>query len=257
MNQIDHSKEFSEKFLLKLEEELKIVFNGCKRIAIKIHFGEPGNKNAFIPEQIKPIIEVLKKLKIDFFFYDSSVAYSSPRNNPHTHKKVAEQKGWGELGEIKTDNRFIRCHGKFMNYEVCRSLIEADGVLVISHVKGHACSGFGGAIKNLGMGALTKKSKRKIHAGGKPKIVGKCMRCKLCEKACPIEGIKVTDKPKFKKCYGCSDCIRVCLNEVLSPKINYFDELLADGANTAQSNFKKVFYISYLQNISKDCLFYV
>ncbi len=173
MTKIYHSKEI-QPFLGNLKQELKQTFADCKIIAIKIHFGEPGNRSAFTPEQIKPITNILKELNINFFLYDSSVNYSSLRDNPITHKKFAIDKGWGNLGEIKTDDDFILVNGKNMNYEVCKSLIDADGVLVISHVKGHVCTGFGGAIKNLGMGALTKKTKVSIHAGGSVYFKGEC-----------------------------------------------------------------------------------
>lgn len=253
MKKIYYSKDLGEQFLVNLKNELRRVFKNCRKIAIKIHFGEPGNKSAFKPRDIKPVTDLLKELNIDFSLYDSSVTYNSLRSNSFSHRKYAIDKGWGELGEINTEDNFIVVKGKRMNYEVSKFLADADGVLVISHFKGHYCCGFGGAIKNLGMGALSKKSKSNIHSGGEPVIIGKCTKCKNCERACPINGIVVLDEPKFEKCYGCSNCIYSCKNKVLKPKVDFFDYLLADGANAAQSKFKKVYYVSYLKNISKFC----
>lgn len=253
MAKIYYSKQLNQVFLTNLKEKLKQEFKDCKTIAIKIHFGEPGNKTAFTPEQIKPIANILEQLNINFFLYDSPVAYNSPRNTPEGHKKVAISKGWDKLGEIRTNDDYLTIKGNSMSYEVCQELIKADAVLVISHIKGHICSGFGGAIKNLGMGALTKKTKGDIHSGGKPILLDGCTQCKTCEKMCPIKGITVTDKPNFNTCYGCSNCIYVCPAKVLKPKVNYFDVLLAEGAYAAESNFKKVYYISYIVNISKEC----
>lgn len=253
MKKVYYFKEINSSFLSKLKKELKEKFCDCKKIAIKIHFGEPGNEFAFKPEQIRPIVDLLKQINIDFFFYDSSVAYGGPRGKPATHKQFAIEKGWGDLGDIKTDDGFVSVKTKKMNFEVAKSLTEADGVLVISHFKGHVCSGFGGAIKNLGMGALTKKTKADIHAGGKPEIVGECKKCKSCEKACPLSSLKVLDKPVMERCYGCSNCIYACKYGVLKPKLDYFDSLLAKGAYIAQSKFKKTYYISYLINITKEC----
>jgi uncharacterized protein len=253
MVKIYHSKQLNANFLVELKNNLAKQFADCNKIAIKIHFGEPGNNKSFTPEQIKPITDILHSLNINFFLYDSSVAYDSPRNNPESHKKIAIEKGWGKLGEIKTDDEYITVKGENMSYQVCKSLVDADGVLVISHIKGHICSGFGGAIKNLGMGALTKKTKSDIHSGGEPKIVGECTLCKACEKCCPINGITVTDKPEINTCYGCSNCTYVCPAGVLVPKLNYFDVLLAEGASVAESQFKKKYYVSYLINIAKEC----
>lgn len=69
---------------------------------------------------------------------------------------------------------------------MCKDLVDADGVLVLSHVKGHYCSGFGAGIKNLGMGALSKKSKGMIHEGGEPVYDSGCNLCKICSKTVPL-----------------------------------------------------------------------
>ena len=253
IKKIYYSKKFNENFLIKLKNELRERFKDCRKIAIKIHFGEPGNEFAFKPEQIKPICDLLKELKIDYFLYDSPVAYGEERGNSDSYKKFAIEKGWERLGEIKTDDDFILVKGKKMDYEVCRSLSEADGVLVVTHFKGHVCCGFGGAIKNLGMGALTKKTKSDIHSGGKPEIIGECRQCKECEKSCPLNSLKVLEKPVIGLCYGCSNCVYACPYKVLKPKLDFFDVLLAEGASSAQSKFKKTYYITYLINITKKC----
>jgi uncharacterized Fe-S center protein len=248
-----HSKTLKT-LLPKLKQELPTAFKGCKKIAIKIHFGEPGNTTAFVPADIKPITDVLNSLKIKFFFYDASVMYHSPRNNPISHKKVALAKGWGKLGEVVTDDIFISVKGKNMDYEIAKPLADADGVLVISHFKGHECAGFGGAIKNLGMGAQSPKTKGEIHEGGKPYFEGKCILCGTCVKACPINKIKLgKDRPIFGECYGCSNCSYICPQKAIHPRTNYFDILLAEAASSAQSKFKRVYYISFLKNITRLC----
>jgi uncharacterized Fe-S center protein len=213
-----------------------------------------GNKNAFKPKDVEPITNLLKKMGFNIFLFDSSVAYTSPRKNPKTHKFWAITKGWNKLGNIRLGDEYVTIKGKYMDYQVCEKLGDLDGVLVISHVKGHDCSGFGGAIKNLGMGGLAIKSKHAIHFGGKPVFKGKCNQCKTCELSCPLGSIKVKDKPIFSGvCFGCSNCAYVCPNKCIKPKVNYFDALLADGANSAQKTFKKFYYVSLLNNISKHC----
>jgi uncharacterized Fe-S center protein len=238
-----YNTENEKKFLDKLKVELKDRFEGCKKIAIKLHFGEPGNKTAFVPEDIKPITELLKEIGIDFFLFDSPVKYDSPRNTVEGYKEVARKKGWEELGEIRTNDEYISVKGENLTYEVCKELVDADAVLVVSHVKGHVCTGFGGAIKNLGMGALTKKTKGDIHHGGEPVLIGECTQCGACERACPLGTLKVKDKPVFGICYGCSNCVYACPNSVLKTRVNYFDVLLAEGSSVAQSKFKKTFYL--------------
>ena len=105
-------------------------------------------------------------------------------------------------------------------------------MLVLSHVKGHSCSGMGGAIKHLGMGAVTKKSKGDIHQGGQPKFVKDCEGCGACVKVCPGSAIEVKDGKAiidFSLCWGCSTCVINCPYKSLEPKVGYFDNLLAQA----------------------------
>jgi uncharacterized Fe-S center protein len=166
---------------------------------------------------------------------------------------VALEKGWGKIGEVVIDGGFVKVKMKNLTHEVGKPLADADGVLVVSHFKGHVCCGFGGAIKNLGMGALSPKSKQAIHDGGRVKYVGGCTQCKTCEKVCPLNGIKVTDKPEFNLCYGCSNCAYFCPAGAIKPNLEYFDVLLAEGAGAAQSKFKRQYYVTFLKNITKEC----
>lgn len=253
MSEVYHYNDAGAEFLAKLESELKLEFLGCKRIAVKLHFGEPGNKTALRPEDIEPITKLLKKLGIRFFLYDTSVSYDSPRNNPEGHRKAALEKGWGKVGDIVIDGGFLNVKMKHLTYEVGKPLADADGVLVVSHLKGHVCCGFGGAIKNLGMGALSKKSKQDIHNGGRVKYTGGCTQCRTCERVCPLNCIKVTDKPEFGLCYGCSNCAYSCPAGAIKPNVAYFDVLLAEGAAAAQSTFKKQYYVTFVKNITKCC----
>jgi len=253
MSTIYHSNTVEQKFLNQLASELKKSFKGCKNIVVKMHFGELGNSKAFTSKDIKPITDLLASLGFNYVLYDSSVMYGGPRSNPTTHKLLAQTKGFKN---VVTDDSFIDVKGKNLNYQVCKQLADADGVLILTHVKGHACSGFGGAIKNLGMGALTKETKISIHKGGEPVFSGNCVKCGACVNCCPINGLKLESGkpyPVIKSCYGCSNCSYVCANNVIHPKVAPFDVLLAEGANAAQSKFKKYYYVSAIKNVTQNC----
>jgi len=253
MANVYHRDSVDDKFLDQLRLELENNFKGCKRIAVKLHFGEPGNTKAFTPKDIEPIMNLLKELKSDYFLYDSSVNYGGQRANPITHKKYAESKGFKN---VETGDEYIDVKGEHLTYQVCKKLTDADAVLVLTHVKGHVCTGFGGAIKNLGMGALTGKTKGDIHNGGKPLFKGKCVHCAICAINCPIGGITndlSKTYPVVNTCFGCSNCAYVCPHHIISTKVAPFDVLLVEGANAAQSKFKKYYYVSMVNHITKNC----
>jgi len=253
MADVYYSKDLNELFLAQLSIDLKKYFADCKKIAVKMHFGEPGNKAAFTPKDIAPIIDAIKDAGLDYFLFDTPVMYPGLRNDPVTHKKYATEKGFAK---VVVDNDHIDVKGNHLTHQVSKTLSAADGVLVLTHFKGHDLSGIGGAIKNLGMGALTKESKADIHHGGEPVFVGDCIKCGICVKNCPINGLKLVEDKKYPviiSCFGCSLCSIMCPQHVINPKIELFDTLLAEGANAAQSKFKKYYYVSAMINIAKHC----
>ena len=184
--------------------------------------------------------------------------YHSPRNSVEGYYKVLEDKGFtkDKMGcDVKVSDEFVNVQMEHLNIEVCKDLVEADGILVLSHVKGHPCAGFGGAIKNLGMGGVTKKSKKDIHVGAKPIVNDKCVACGVCKNVCPANAIEIKEisEVDLDKCWGCSLCIMKCPHEAMTPKVELFDTLLAEGAAAVVKSVKKTYYINVLKNIAKWC----
>lgn len=243
----------------KIRPELSAIFKKGEKIAVKLHMGEPGNKFFLKPEFTKRVVGMLTEIGAQPFLFDSPVSYNSPRNNPAGYLKAVAEHGYSEdnMGcPIIVSGEFITVKTGSMDFEVCKDLVNADGVLVLSHVKGHLCCGFGGAIKNLGMGALTKKTKQDIHNGGKPAYKGGCTMCRECEKHCPTDNIRYADnRPYFDKnwCCGCSNCAIFCKFNAIKPKIDTFDNLLALGAASALKRFKKAYFINVLMDFAKTC----
>ena len=239
-------EEISGKLLDFYPEDLEII--------TKIHFGEPGNKAAFKPADIDPIIKALKG-KVTLI--DTPVAYLSPRHTVLGYNLVVKAKGFQKIAAFKISNHFKEVKTKDLKVEACRELIEAKAVLVISHVKGHPCTGMGGAIKNLGMGGTSIKSKNEQHGLSKPEVNDQCTGCGTCVPVCPGKALKVKDgKISINKnsCWGCSTCEIVCPQKALKPKAALFDDLIAQAAGTLINNFpKKTYYINFLTNIVKFC----
>ena len=241
------------------EKELSSVFFEGESVAIKLHMGEAGNEHYLKPGFVKIIVDALKKIGARPFIFDSPVVYPGGRDTPAKYIDTAKEHGFSEetIGcPLVISNESIKVKGKHLGYGVCKDLVDADGVLVLTHAKGHTCSGYGGAIKNLGMGALTKESKGDIHDAANPEIMGDCVGCNACVKACPLQILKLENKKVVlnnDSCIGCSICIQECKYEVLKPKVEMFDVLLSEGANAAHKNFKKSYYINAVINISKKC----
>ncbi len=250
-------------FQEKLASELKKLIRPNSTVAIKLHMGEPGNKYFLKPEFTKKIMNIVKELGGKPFLFDSPVVYNSPRNNPKGYLAVAAKQGYTEKNigcPIIVSDDFVSVKLKEVpfEFEVCKKLADADFVLVLSHVKGHYCSGFGAAIKNLGMGAVTKKTKEKIHAGGEPVFSGNCVLCGNCVKACPLDNIRLDKKQKrpfFDKtwCSGCSNCALVCEEEAIKPKINTFDFLLSACAKAARSKFRNYYFVNVILDVAQKC----
>ena len=249
----------NKKFLQRLKIELKGIFRKGEKIAIKLHMGEEENPNHLKPVFVKSIINVLKSIGTEPFLFDSPVTYTSERNTEEGYLAQCKRIGFseGEMGvPVIISNSSIEIKGEYKTYQICRHLAEADGVLVLSHFKGHICSGIGGSIKNLGMGALSKESKHEAHEGGKPILDGHCIMCKKCSQICPGHCITYpANEPKFDymSCFGCSKCIQVCSQKCLKPKVEEFDKLLADSAYAALRTFKKSYFINVLRNITDLC----
>ncbi len=252
---------FIENIFVSKEELIEIFkdkFIPNEKVVIKMHFGEPGNETAFKPEDIKPYIDALKELNHEILMIDTPVAYNSPRNTKGGYEKAIKERGYDSIGKYKVVDEYVNVDVDGIVFEVAKDLSEAKNVLVLSHVKGHEQAGFGGAIKNLGMGALSSKTKSMIHGISKPETdLEKCIGCGICANLCPAKAITIENKkanPDLNKCWGCSICELNCPQKALTPKQKIFDEALAMGACSAIKVMpKNTFYVNVIKNITKSC----
>lgn len=248
----------------KLKQELRPLIKPKDRVAIKLHMGEPGNKQFLSPEFTKKIVKLVQEIGGEPFLFDSPVIYPSPRNSPAGYLDAAAKHGYSPANmgcPVVVTNDFVSVRlpeFKDFEFQVCKALVDADLVLILSHVKGHICSGFGGAIKNLGMGAMTKATKQAIHKGGEPKFVGECSLCGACVESCQLDNVRLDEekvRPFFDKnwCCGCSDCVYACPNQALACNVDFFDRLLSGAAKAAVTHFKKYYCVNVALKIAKEC----
>lgn len=242
------------------------------KIAIKTHFGELGNTAHISPIFAREIVDMLKKEDVKVFLTDTNTLYHYHRTNSVDHIETATKHGFaysvinapviiadGLNGnnevEVEIDKEI------FNKVKIAGDIYESDGLVVLSHVKGHALAGFGGAIKNLAMGCASRNGKKDQHKLITPFIAKiRCLACKDCEKFCPENAISVSSHAIIDKdkCIGCNDCIEICPTNAI--KLNTmnseeFSEALAEYAygSVVNKKFNKVVYINFLTDITPDC----
>ena len=181
-----------------------------KKIPIKLHMGEKNNHYFPRPNEVKYAVDALKKYNARPFLFDTTVAYSGRRHNKTTYHKLADLHGFStdQIGcttiiddtgvNIEIDNR---------KYTVADHIIHATHMFAWSHVTGHVATGMGGAIKNYGMGGVTKETKRRMHQGSRPVFhADKCTHCGICAEDCPFNALEVTSDTwtqNHDSCFGC------------------------------------------------------
>jgi uncharacterized Fe-S center protein len=244
----------------KLHESLR-YFNCLdfknKKIPIKLHLGEIRNKYHVKPAFVKHVVDELKNLGAEPFLFDTTVLYLSIRRFKIGYKFIAAINGYLKIGcnvVIGDKGKNVYANNRF--FEVAEELCESTHIIAISHVTGHHLTGFAGAIKNFGMGGVTKKEKKRIHHGGQLiQFDKKCSYCEICVKTCSYNAITI-EKDNWilneHKCIGCGSCVKTCPEGALS--INYLD--LQKGLSQsikAVVKGKIVIYINVLKNITPHC----
>ena len=242
------------------------------RVALKIHFGNSHHANQIPPENLKGLVKVLKEKRCFPFLTDTNVLYRGERADTFSHMKVIYSKGFHNLGipviiaggmdgedEFSIPVRFSH----FQEVYLAREYKEVQGMVALTHFKGHELAGIGGTIKNIGMGCASRKGKFAMHASIVPQIgVSECTGCGVCVKNCPGEAIVLKEGKAFiqeEKCIGCAQCIHVCPVSCIkipwsSVSPREFQERLAEYAWGLRSLFKGRFCaFNFLTRITRDC----
>jgi len=251
------------------------VFKGRKLIAIKVHIGERGNRTYVHPTYVAAAVNLLRNLGCEVFVTDTTTLYVGPRNNGVSCARVAYENGFtpetigapfivadGILGEDGVNYRFEKVG---LTISIARAIHEADALLVISHAKGHGMSGFGGALKNLAMGCVTKNTKKYQHDPYKPILIRPelCDGCGECVKACLQEAVYLSNgRPVFRDelCIRCGGCIIKCPTKALSVAEGALEEfnirlgrVAAAFVSYLREHDKPAVYVSVAENITKFC----
>jgi uncharacterized Fe-S center protein len=235
-------------------------------VAIKLHVGELGNPYYIQPFFVHDIARRVKEAGGKPFLTDSSTYYNAQRSNAYDHMLTAQTNGFGMSPFIVADGlrgenyKTVKTEGILEQVEVCGAIAEADAMIVVTHNKGHELTGFGGAIKNLGMGCTSQAGKLRQHRTVDLEIdESKCVGCGKCREVCGRHLPEIIgDKAKniSPKCNRCPFCSNSCPQGAIK-LVNQNNVLraLASAAYGVLSTFKpnKVSYISFAKNITEYC----
>lgn len=243
-----------------------------KFVAIKMHFGELGNLSYLRPNYAKAVADVVKECGGKPFLTDCNTLYPGSRKNALEHLDCANINGFNTIttgcqiiigdGLRGTDDITVPVrNGKYCKEAyIGRAVMDADIFISLTHFKGHESTGFGGAIKNIGMGCGSRAGKMQQHNSGKPIVHDDlCRGCRRCAKECGSDAITYENgKAVINQdiCKGCGRCIGACVfdaienqnwnaNEILGRKMAEYSQAVCDGRPT--------FHISLVRDISPNC----
>lgn len=248
-----------------------IDFDG-RFVVIKIHFGELGNLAYLRPQYAKAVADVIKSKGGKPFLSDCNTLYPGSRKNALEHLECAALNGYGPLttgcqviiadGLKGTDDLKVPVNGGKLcqTAMIGRAIMDADIFISLNHFKGHEEMGFGGALKNIGMGCGSRAGKMDMHSSGKPKVKeSACRGCHMCAKECGSDAISYVNNKaviNLDLCKGCGRCLAACnfdaisplqsnANAILGEKISEYAKAVLDG--------RPSFHISVINNISPNC----
>ncbi len=241
-------------------------------VAIKMHFGEPGNLAFLRPNYAKAVADVVKELGGKPFLTDCNTLYVGGRKNALDHIDSAYGNGFVPYatgchvliadGLKGSDEVHVPVEGGeyVKEAKIGRAVMDADIFISLSHFKGHEMTGFGGALKNIGMGCGSRAGKMEMHSEGKPYVEQEqCIGCGRCIRICAHGAPSVTDKKAtidWNKCVGCGRCIAVCPKDAIQPGTYEANDIL----NCKIAEYSKAvcqdrphFHISLVMDVSPNC----
>lgn len=255
--------------------------------AVKIHFGERGNTGFVRPLLIRPIIDAISAAGGKPFLTDANTLYVGSRGNGVDHLNTAIQNGFAYsvvgvpliiadgidgCDEVAVPLGLKQCKEAFIGSAV----VKADALVSVAHFKLHEASGFGGSIKNVGMGAASRRGKMAQHSSVAPVILSKkCIGCGTCRDNCAHEAISVIDRPPggsskpasktlqvafidHKRCVGCAGCIHTCPQGAIG--INwekdlpsFMDRMVEYTVGALKGKEERSLFINFLTQVSPAC----
>ena len=262
--------------LRNLFSKISDVVSPGDSVAVKVHMGEIGATAYLRPAFVRRVCDLIKDYGGKPFATDTTVLYPMSRFTGSGHLATAAFHGFTKEtlgvpvviadGEEGYDGEWVSVPKQVSDcpldrVKIARAIFDADSLIVLSHVKGHWVAGLGGAIKNVGMGCVTKESKAAQHRGNRLVMdIEKCDGCGSCVKICAFKALSLVDEKVSRdetKCMDCIHCRYYCTHEVYSFPAGAKQRLpvyLAHGASGVLSRFKnKAAFFNFVQEVTPMC----
>ncbi|MDP2928079.1 MAG: DUF362 domain-containing protein [Candidatus Omnitrophota bacterium] len=260
--------------LKRLIDESKVLdfIHKNDKVALKLHFGEEGNTGFVRPQHVRVVSDAAIGRGGDVFLTDNNTLYRGRRSNSKDHLKLAYEHGFTKevtnadvIIPDDTQEKNVACveiNQKFIkSAKVARIFIDIDAFIAVSHFKGHILTGFGGALKNVGMGCATRQGKLAQHCDLAPIVhADRCIGCGECEIICPVKAIKLVNKKSVvdnAKCIGCASCLAVCPTMAMFIDFNagsqLQDKMVEYSLAVLKDKKEKSGFINFAIKINKEC----
>ena len=245
-----------------------------KFVAIKMHFGELGNLSFLRPNYARAVVDMVKDMGGQPYLTDCNTMYPGSRKNALEHLQCAWENGFTPLtvgcpiligdGLRGTDDVAVPVRGGEYVKEayIGRAVMDADVFISLAHFKGHEVVGFGGALKNIGMGCGSRAGKKDQHSSGKARIVeALCRGCRRCQRECANNGLEYNEQThkmhvNQANCVGCGRCLGACNFDA----IGFGKDNAADDLNRRMAEYAKAvvdgrpnFHATLVCDISPNC----
>ncbi|SRR6056297_173350 len=274
----DLSASFKKNLVTKLGNLIKAagledIIEKRDLAAVKLHFGELGNTAYIRPVYLRKIVDMLRQLEAKPFLTDANTLYAGSRSDAVEHLETAVYNGFaysavnaplviadGLRGRsevpVKIDQK------RFDTVYVAAEIARTDALISVAHFKGHELSGFGGAIKNVGMGCASRRGKLAQHSTVSPKVKPKkCVGCGECADHCPVGAIRLVEEKAVidsEICIGCGECIVVCPNNAVQIQWNqsvpvFLENMVEYTMGVLKDKARKTLFVNFITDVAPAC----